>query len=102
MIQFENPFAFLLLLLLPVLYVLRWLGLFSKISFPLNLSDWNGENFVWKKGSITFLSVLQRILLCFSYVSTVVAFSNPVIRQQEKISLLSLRLKTWITASPKR
>lgn len=87
MIQFENPFAFLLLFLIPFLYVLRWLGLFSRISFPLNLCDWNGECFEWHKKSRVFLSFVQKFLIVASFVFTVIALSDPVVRHQEKVFL---------------
>ena len=85
MIQFENPFAFLLLLIIPFLYLLRWIHFFSRISFPLNLGDWNGENFTWKKKSRTFISFIQRFLLVAAFVFSIIALSNPVVRHQKKI-----------------
>ncbi|MBO4404242.1 MAG: VWA domain-containing protein, partial [Treponema sp.] len=85
MIQFENPFAFLLLFIVPFLYFLRWIHFFSRISFPLNLSDWNGENFKWKKNSRKFVSILQKIIVLISFALTVTALSNPVVRRQEKV-----------------
>ena len=33
MIEFENPGAFLLLLLIPILYILRYIKVLSRISF---------------------------------------------------------------------
>ena len=40
--SFQNPAAFLLLLLIPLLYLLRKLKIFTKITFPAVLADWNG------------------------------------------------------------
>ena len=85
MIQFENPFAFLLIFIIPFLYFLRWIHFFSRISFPLNLSDWNGDNFQWKRNSRKFISIIQKILVLISFLLTVTALSNPVVRKQEKV-----------------
>lgn len=47
MLDFQNPFAFLLLLLLPLYFVLKISGFFRRISFPLTFADWNGKPFDW-------------------------------------------------------
>lgn len=83
--SFQNPAAFLLLLLIPLLQILRKLKIFHKISFKAVLSDWNGNHFTWKGRSQKFLSYLSKILLCISYILVVTAFADPVISHQEKI-----------------
>ena len=45
MIDFQNPAAFLLLLLIPLLYLVRYLKIFKQITFAAVLSDWNGKAF---------------------------------------------------------
>lgn len=85
MIQFENPVAFLLLFLIPVLYFLRYIKFLSKISFPLILSDWEGESFKWKKKFRLFIVVVTKLCLIASYVTLVFALASPVVRQQKKI-----------------
>lgn len=61
MIDFENPAAFFFLLLIPALYFLRRIKIFSRITFPLILSDWNGEKFTWKKSFRNFISTVVKI-----------------------------------------
>ena len=55
--DFQNPAAFLLLLLIPVLYLLRYAGFFSRMSFLITLSDWNGKYFPWEKKPRNFASM---------------------------------------------
>ena len=43
--SFQNPAAFLLLLLIPLLFLLRKLKIFTRITFPAVLADWNGKAF---------------------------------------------------------
>jgi len=83
--DFQNPSAFLLLLLFPLLLILRKLKIFHRISFKAVLSDWNGNHFTWKGRSQKFLSYLSKVLLCLSYLLAVTAFADPVITHQEKI-----------------
>ncbi|MCR5219072.1 VWA domain-containing protein [Treponema sp.] len=85
MIQFENPLAFLLLFLIPVLYFLRYIKFLSKISFSLVLSDWDGESFKWKKKYRLIVTVISKLCLLAAYVSVIVALASPVIRYQKKI-----------------
>ena len=40
--DFQNPAAFLLLLTIPLIYILRKLKLFKRITFPAVLADWEG------------------------------------------------------------
>lgn len=85
MFTVENPVAFLLLLPIFSLFVLRKVGVFKRISFPLTLSDWGGKTFAWSGTARHFLSVLADVL-CFSgYVLLVGALANPVVHHQEKV-----------------
>ena len=42
---FENSLAFIFLLAIPLLFVLRYFIIFSEISFSLNFSYWNVKAF---------------------------------------------------------
>ena len=83
--SFQNPAAFLLLIFLPLLYILRHFKIFSGISFPLTFCDWNGSRFDWQGGFHSVLSVISEILCAAAFVCTVIALSTPVMRHQEKI-----------------
>ncbi len=85
MIEFENPAAFFFLLLIPVLYFLRYIKILTPVSFPLNLSDWGKENFKWERKFRKFLSVFVRILVFAAYILLICAFANPVKRSQKKV-----------------
>ncbi|MCK9169621.1 MAG: VWA domain-containing protein [Treponema sp.] len=83
--DFQNPAAFLLLLLIPALYVLRSLGLFTRISFPVTLADWNGSVFEWKNGMRSFISHISRAIAIAGFIAGIAALADPVIYHQEKI-----------------
>ncbi len=85
MIVFENPLAFIFLLAIPILYILRNLGIFSRISFPLTISDWLGKTFTYNGSAINFFSVISEILALLAYVALVLSLANPVIHHQEKV-----------------
>lgn len=85
MFEFENPPAFFLLLLIPVLYILRYIKIFSRLSLPLNLSDWNGSNFKWKGNARKFLSVFGRVVCVLFYICLVFAYADPVFHLQQKV-----------------
>ncbi|MBP5519925.1 MAG: VWA domain-containing protein [Treponema sp.] len=83
--SFENPAAFFLLLLIPLLYLLRKINFFNQISFPAVLSDWEGRSFEWKGKPQKFLSALARIAFVSGFLIAVAAFADPVISNQEKV-----------------
>lgn len=83
--SFQNPAAFLLLLLIPLLYLLRKLKIFTKITFPAVLADWNGKAFKWNGKGRRFFSILARIILGAGFLSVIAAFADPVISWQEKV-----------------
>ena len=85
MAKFENPAAFFLLLLIPTLFFLRYLKLFSGITFPLTLGDWNGNKFSWRSPLLSFLIFLVHVLEVASYICVVIAVANPVSRHQDKV-----------------
>ena len=83
--DFENPAAFLLLLFIPMLFLLRKLKIFKQISFEAVLADWQGHSFTWKGKSQKFLSVLASLFFTAAFIITVAAFADPVISNQEKV-----------------
>ena len=83
--DFRNPAAFLLLLLVPLLFILRRFGVFTRISFPAILSDWNGTLFRWKGGLRNAASHLSRILAAAGFAAAVCALADPVFYRQEKV-----------------
>lgn len=83
--DFENPFAFLLVLLIPLLFLLRRLKLFNRISFSAVLADWEGHRFEWNGRLQKFLSVFSKVLLCLGYILVITALADPVISYQEKV-----------------
>lgn len=83
--SFQNPAAFLLLILIPVLFLLRKLGFFSKISFVITLSDWGGESFSWKGKVRRFASFLVMLLTILGYISAVTALAGPIMYKQERV-----------------
>lgn len=82
---FENPAAFLFLVAIPALFILRKLRVFKKIAFPLVFSDWKGKSFVWKGKVSGVLGVLSVVFSVLGYAALVCAFADPVIKKQEKI-----------------
>lgn len=85
MLQFENPVAFLFLLVIPALYILRRLGVFSRISFPLILSDWKGSSFQWKNSVMGFTAVLSTIFFIVGFILIIFSLAHPVVSRQEKV-----------------
>ncbi len=85
MLTFENPAAFFFLLPLPLLFLLRALGLFRRISFPLTLSDWGGKTFAWREVGRKFAGLASQVLCGAGYLLLVIAFANPLIHHQEKV-----------------
>ncbi len=83
--DFQNPVAFLLLLLIPVLFVLRYIGFFSRMSFVAVISDWAGKTFEWNKEGRRFASVLSTVCGCLGFVVAVVALAEPVLYRQERV-----------------
>lgn len=83
--NFQNPAAFLLLILIPLLFILRKLKIFNRISFPAVLADWDGFKFEWHGKFQKFLSILAKVFLALGFILVVIAFADPVISYQEKV-----------------
>lgn len=82
---FQQPWAFLLILCIPLLFIFRKLGIFSAPSFFLILKDWQGEGFEWKAPVRKIASFLSTMLFTLGFLSLVVGFADPVRLHQEKI-----------------
>lgn len=99
--SFQNPLAFLLLLLIPLLYLLRKLKIFTRISFPVVLGDWGGKTFEWNDKPQKTLSMISRVLSFAAFFLVIIAFADPVIAKQEKVyTSLGTDVVFVIDASP--
>jgi len=85
MFEFHNPAAFLMLLLIPLLFLLRYLKIFTQVTYPAVLADWNGQVFHWKGKLRKFFTALVKFLLMAGFTLAVAAFADPVLISQEKI-----------------
>ena len=83
--SFENSAAFFLLTLIPILYILRKLRIFNRITFPAVLADWEGRHFEWKGKTQKFLSVTAAVFFTLAFLISVAALAAPVISNQEKV-----------------
>ena len=85
MLEFQNPAAFLLLLLIPLLYLLRYLKIFRQVTFSAVLADWNGKAFSWNGKIRKFLSVFAKIIMFAGFLIAIASLADPVITRQEKV-----------------
>ena len=85
MFEFQNPAAFMLFLLIPLLFLLRFLKIFKPLTFSAVLADWNGKAFNWNGKIRKIISVLARIIMFTGFVFAVAALADPVITRQEKV-----------------
>lgn len=85
MFSFQNPAGFLLLLLIPVFYLLRYFKIFRQITFPAVLADWNGKKFTWNGKLRKVLSIVAKAFLVIGFILSIIAFADPVVSSQEKI-----------------
>lgn len=83
--SFQNPAAFILLLFIPLLYLLRKLKFFTRISFPAVLGDWGGKTFEWNDRSLKFFGVLAKVFSFAAFFLVVAAFADPVVSSQQKV-----------------
>lgn len=83
--SFQNPAAFLFLLVFPALLILRKLKFFSKIEFPAILGDWEGRLFSWKGKVHKVFALFVQILKTLGSICIIIAFADPVISHQDKI-----------------
>ncbi len=83
--SFENPAAFFLLLLIPLLFIFRRIKIFNQITFPAVLEDWEGRHFTWNGRSHKFLSLIAKFFFTVGFISSICALAAPVISNQEKV-----------------
>ena len=82
---FQHPIAFCFILLIPILYVLRFSKFFTKPAIPLVLKDWQGQEFRWKETLGRVIRFISGILFMVGYISLVFAFADPVRVKSEKV-----------------
>lgn len=85
MLQFENPFAFLFLLVIPLFFILRKLKFFVHVSFPLTISDWEGKTFNAMQTGMKTAKVISRVFFISAFCLLAAALASPVISRQEKV-----------------
>ena len=85
MISFHNPLAFLAFLLVLLIFTLRKIGLFKRISFPAVLSDWGGQGFFWKGRGHKVLSVTAKLFYLLAFCAITLALADPVKVTKEKV-----------------
>lgn len=85
MFEFQNPAAFFLLLLLPLLYLLRHFKIFTQMTFQAVLADWNGRAFVCHGKIRKLLAAFSKFLLASGFILAVIALADPVVSHQEKV-----------------
>lgn len=85
MYSFENPFAFLFLLVIPLYYVLKKVGILKKTSLPVTMQDWNGISFNWNNKYFSTMRFLSASLFYCSFFLLVAALANPISIKQEKV-----------------
>lgn len=98
---FENPEAFLLILCIPLYYVLCKFNLFSKLMFPLTLSDWQGTQFEWNNSLRSIMKVFSSLCLIGGYLALILSLAEPVMIYQEKrFTSRSAEIVFVVDASP--
>ena len=84
MIVFLKIEFFLLLLIFPVFFLLKYFRLISHFKININLINWNESIPPSKKHSFNFLSFLYKSFLCIAIISLIVAIAEPVIYKTKK------------------
>ncbi len=83
--DFQNPAAFLLLLLIPLFFIFRKIGVFSKPSFFVTVSDWQGKSFSWHSTVRKLFSIFYKVLFFLGFLLVVIALSCPIFYRQERV-----------------
>ena len=60
--DFHNPAAFLLLFIIPLLYILRKAGVLTRLTLFATISDWGGKTFEWDVKRRRIFSMISKIL----------------------------------------
>ena len=85
MISFENPAAFFALLLIPALFFLRGLKIFTPLTIPLTISDWKGTKFHWDNPVRKVFSILCHASALLGFICAVTAWASPIVHKQTKV-----------------
>ena len=85
MISFENPAAFFTLLLIPALFFLRALKIFTPITIPLTISDWKGSKFNWNDPVRKAFSHIYHFTALLGFICAVTAWASPIVHKQTKV-----------------
>jgi Ca-activated chloride channel family protein len=87
MLTFEEPFYFVLLLLIPLLVFLkyRWKGRGGRLPFPLGL--WQGLRFRPGIAGMRVVMLTSNLALWVTFVFLVTALAGPSMTRQEKVYL---------------
>ncbi|MBQ9630581.1 MAG: VWA domain-containing protein [Treponema sp.] len=83
--SFQNPLAFLFLLFIPLVFILRKLEIFKKPALPIILADWEGAEFSWNGATRKFMIYLTKLFAFFSFMLIVLALAKPIFYRQEKV-----------------
>ncbi|MGP1587338.1 MAG: VWA domain-containing protein [Treponemataceae bacterium] len=84
MIKFENYYAFFLFFLIPLFITLYKTNVVKKISFPLNVSNWQEKTFHFNSKKIKIFKGISWTLIFLAYIFSVIALSDPKITNTEK------------------
>ena len=85
MIRLEQSEFLLLILFIPLFFIFKKLGFFSKIAFPLTFSDWQGKSFEWKNSVHSFTRFLVHFFCVVALVACIIALANPEKVYQKKV-----------------
>lgn len=85
MINFQNPYGLFLILLIPLFFLMRKIGLLKKIAFKAVLADWNGIFFSWNGKFQKFWTIFSKFAAILGFFLCVIAFADPVISEQKKV-----------------
>ncbi|MBR5867361.1 MAG: VWA domain-containing protein [Spirochaetaceae bacterium] len=83
--SFQHPGMFFLLLMIPVLYLLRYFKVLKKPALPAILTDWKGESFIWNRPLESIAHVVSTVMFIAGFVCVVFALADPVVVRQEKV-----------------
>lgn len=84
MLSFSSYSTLLLILLIPLWFFLKKMGILTSHSFPLLFSEDTKKFFEGNTKSFKFFSVVSSILFCLAFIFAVIALANPKMSYQEK------------------
>ena len=84
-LNFEHPWALLLVLLAPLYVFLRKKRILVRPSVLLTMNDWNGSAFIWKSSIVRAAFFLARGTALLAFLCAVIALAEPCVNKQEKV-----------------